>query len=406
MTTKDYNYALSMTSQIYFCGIPFRLDTTPKCELNCLYCFAMARGGRKTNTNLRINIDWFMKKLVRTFDHSSQDVDVNGELLRSRLPIHLGGMSDPFSDYETALVSDQLLIALAKYQYPVVLSTKNTDALLRAERRKKLKLNRNLIVQISIPFYNQATAQILEKRCPRPSDRIAALSVLTENNIATSVRVQPLFPGNEQEVAEELIPAIAKTGCKHVITEYLKLAVEKNISNHKKLFTVIGWDILSYYRDQGARTVGREWILPNEFRWKKLQPIIKSIQSEGMTWGAADYGLTHLGDTDCCCGLDKFAGFEHWFTPNFSNIIRKADIGPLMYTLENRGFSSGKSIRRYINSDCRIDGNQSVLSYLLHKWNKPGTENAPDSFLGVHFDGEYDGAGNAVYRKCLVERIE
>jgi len=40
----DYKYAMSVTSQFYFCGVPFRLDTSPKCLMNCAYCFAMAKG--------------------------------------------------------------------------------------------------------------------------------------------------------------------------------------------------------------------------------------------------------------------------------------------------------------------------------------------------------------------------
>lgn len=92
-TFQDYNYALSLTSQFYFCGIPFRLDTSPKCTLNCSYCFASSRSGRRTQLNLIVNPDRIRKYLER-INYSNS---LNAELLSSRLPIHFGGMSDPFS---------------------------------------------------------------------------------------------------------------------------------------------------------------------------------------------------------------------------------------------------------------------------------------------------------------------
>ena len=58
-----YKYSLSITSQFYFCGIPFRLDTTPKCSLNCSYCFAMSRGGRTTKTNQHLELKTIVNKI-------------------------------------------------------------------------------------------------------------------------------------------------------------------------------------------------------------------------------------------------------------------------------------------------------------------------------------------------------
>ena len=62
-------------------------------------------------------------------------------------------------------------------------------------------------------------------------------------------------------------------------------------------------------------------------------------------------------------------------------------------------WSPTKSIRMLMNSNCRLDTGDSVLCYLRTKWNSPGTTNAPDSFLGVSWTGEYDVEGDCVYRK-------
>lgn len=65
-------YKLSLTSQFYFCGIPFRLDVKPKCETNCLYCFIMARGGRRTNRFLIADTN-ALKRLFDKVDKNKID---------------------------------------------------------------------------------------------------------------------------------------------------------------------------------------------------------------------------------------------------------------------------------------------------------------------------------------------
>ena len=116
---SGYEYAMSLTSQFYFCGVPFRLDTAPKCSLNCAYCFAMARGGRRTSTQLLANVD----KLKRLFESVFEKRDGSGlksEMLLRRAPVHFGGLSDPFSNLTTALISKKILSILAYYDYPVI----------------------------------------------------------------------------------------------------------------------------------------------------------------------------------------------------------------------------------------------------------------------------------------------
>ena len=74
-----YNYSLSLTSQFYFCGIPYRLDTKPKCELNCSYCFAMSRGGRRTETSLIADPN-FLERLIKKIENNKTIIKRNFEI--------------------------------------------------------------------------------------------------------------------------------------------------------------------------------------------------------------------------------------------------------------------------------------------------------------------------------------
>ena len=397
---ETYRYALSITSQFYFCGIPFRLDVAPKCTLNCLYCFAQSRGGKRTsNTKLTANSTQVSRKIERAMLKETSKLDVNGEMLKHKVPIHFGGISDPFSNIETSRTAKELLNNIAEYDYPVVISTKNTQELMKDNTIKILKKIKHLAIQISITTSNEMAAKIIEPNVPSPIERIKCLKMLSEEGIHTIVRLQPLFVPWIDEIIEDLIPMLGSVGCKHIIVEYLKLPVERNSSYINNMFNAIGWNGYGFYKRNNALLVGREWILPTEYKWKNLQPIINAIHQYGMTYGAGDYGLNHLGDADCCCGIDKLDGFSNWFKGNFSNVIRHSHSNYIRFDEVTKRWFPMKSIAMFMNSNCRLLDGNTVLDYMKVKWNTPGTPNAPDSFLGVSWEGEYDGKGNCVYVK-------
>ena len=397
---ETYRYALSITSQFYFCGIPFRLDVAPKCALNCLYCFAQSRGGRRTSNNKLIaNSTQVSRKIERAMLKETSKLDVNGEMLKHKVPIHFGGISDPFSNIDISRTAKELLNTIVEYDYPVVISTKNTQELMKDDTIKILKKIKHLAIQISITTSNEMAAKIIEPNVPSPIERIKCLKMLSEEGIHTIVRLQPLFVPWIDEIIEDLIPMLGSVGCKHIIVEYLKLPVERNISYLNNMFNAIGWNGYGFYKRNNALVIGREWILPTDYKWKNLQPIINAIHQYGMTYGAGDYGLNHLGDADCCCGIDKLDGFSNWFKGNFSNVIRHSHSNYIRFDEVTKHWFPMKSIAMFMNSNCRLLDGNTVLDYMKVKWNTPGTPNAPDSFLGVSWEGEYDGKGNCVYFK-------
>lgn len=399
VTGNDYKYSLAITSQFYFCGIPFRLDTCPKCSFNCKYCFAMARGGRRSSQNLIANPDKIRKKIERSLFNSHKNRDIIGEMIHHRLPIHFGGMSDPFSNKNVTQISMEILKIMKEYDYPVVISTQNSTKLIEDKTLRLLKELKHIAIQITLVSLNEAFSKKITPAVPAPMEKIKSISLLSKEGFHVIVRLQPLFPFLIKEICEELIPRLSEAGVKHVIVEFLKLPVEKNTSLIKEMFKILKWDGYEYYKKQGAILVGREWVLPAELKWIKLQPIIESIHKHGMTYGAGDYGLNHLSDTDCCCGIDVLEGFNKWFKCNFSNIIKNSKSNYIKFSEVTEQWIPKGSIAMYINSNCRLKNKNTVLNHLKEKWNRPGTVNAPDSFLGIHWEGGYDEEGNCVYVK-------
>lgn len=396
---RAYEYALSLTSQFYFCGVPFRLDTSPKCAINCLYCFAMTRGGRRTSRSLLADATQLRMRFERLASAPNDAAGINDELLANGVPLHFGGMSDPFSTATTSRVSEELLRILAAHDIPTILSTKNTDALTSNQTLRIIEGMRTVAIQISISAATDASAALIEPTAPSTSKRLAAVRLLTQLGKRIIIRLQPLIPWLMREVTEELIPALADYGARHVIVEFLKLPVEKRISRMGAFFRATSWDGYESYRARGAKLIGREWLLPTEYKWAALQPLVAAIRSSGMTFGAADYGLNHLGDTDCCCGIDDLPGFSGWFQGNLSQVIKAAAPGCITVHEMSKYWYPAGSIKRVMNSNSRKADGSAIRDYLLEKWNSPGTTNAPDSYLGVSWEGDRDGEGNCIYRK-------
>ena len=89
----------------------------------------MTRGGRRTSRNLIADPARLRRKLEKLAGASGQQSDITGQLLEQQVPVHFGGMSDPFSTETTIRVSQEMLAILADFGTPTVISTKNTDAL-------------------------------------------------------------------------------------------------------------------------------------------------------------------------------------------------------------------------------------------------------------------------------------
>jgi len=93
----------------------------------------MSRGGSRTSRASVADPDLFAGKLDSLFGGGGKKTDINGEILLRKVPLHFGGVSDPFSNRSVAKRSTQILTALKKHDCPVIISTKNTVELLREE---------------------------------------------------------------------------------------------------------------------------------------------------------------------------------------------------------------------------------------------------------------------------------
>ena len=310
-----YTNPLSVNEQFFFCGVPLRLDTYSNCSHNCSYCFARAL--ELTNAS-KAKSKGIIKPadphdiqhvLTKAMDWSKKYSDIEVEWLRRKVPIHWGGMSDPFQPCERKYkVSAKVMEHLNWYMYPTVISTKGS---MIAEQEYIDRLLEGLYaVQITLISRNDELIGQLEPGAPSAAERLKVLEKLASAGIWTACRIQPVIPGSIVETdMKGFIGTLANTGIKHVVVEGYKPSVWFK-DGYRKVNEVCGGDVTLEYGQQ----TGSEFFLPTWRKWEYLQVALQAAHEHGITVGAADNDLRDMGDVECCCGIDKVPGFENYWT--------------------------------------------------------------------------------------------
>lgn len=196
-------------TQVILCNLPVRFDTYKGCSHGCKYCFA-----QKKQNIAKIQRDETVEAL-RSF--------VEGKRGREtawcdwNIPIHWGGMSDPFQPIEKNIrASYECLKLLAETKYPFVVSTKGR--LVADPEYLELLEKCNCVVQVSMVCskYDQ-----LEPGTPHYEERLEIVKTLASRVQRVIVRIQPYMPEVFREVMAN-IPRLAEAGVYGVVVEGMK----------------------------------------------------------------------------------------------------------------------------------------------------------------------------------------
>ncbi|MGV0578100.1 radical SAM protein [Mycolicibacterium elephantis] len=397
----DYRYALSLTSQFYFCGLPLRLDAYNKCLFSCNYCFAAARGGKRSLKGLKVADSDLIDKALSRATNVGKPTTVIGQLLRHRQPIHFGGMSDPFPAIEAELgISLRLLRQLATDRYPTVISTKGI--LLGQDAYLELLLQGDFVVQFSFSTRDDQLAAELDHGAPTPTERIRALRELSNAGVTTAARLQPLIPGRELE-ASSFIEELADAGAQHVGIEYLKLPTERS-SVSRRVTGALGVDLEQLYGPAGPIRSGREWILHPTRRLGPVLELRDKAHAAGLSFGAADCDFLPLSDGSCCCSsADTLLKSEtQVFDFNYLGAVRRASSeGYVSFKSLQGCWSPEGSIAEMVMSGGRMPSQAGrgagIRDYIRRNWNGRVNGCSPAMFYGVERHPATDDEGLQIY---------
>ena len=298
---KMYKYPISLTQQFKMCGNAFRIDTYKGCTFGCNYCFATNRGGN-FKSGLQIADFSIIEKLFeKAFEKDKLYSNINVEMLRQRVPLHLGGMSDPFQDREFEhKITYKLLQLSNKYNYPILISTKCAD--LPSEYWEVLNPNIHTF-QISNLGYDDDFIRNYETNTPSAKERINFMCKLKEKGFWVSLRLQLLV---NIEQAEKLI-LNCDNYVNYITIEHLKISLD-----NKKIKEWIMKQV-NFDKDKYTST-GREYELKTKYKRENIMRL-KDITSVSI--GCADNDLHELSDSYNCCGIDTINdNFNSWIKYN------------------------------------------------------------------------------------------
>ena len=263
-------------TQVILCDVPIRFDTYRGCSHGCEYCFA----ARKTD----------MDRVECAEGPSDLRAWIGGkrELATcwcdGQLPIHWGGLSDPFQPCEQIHQrSLKCLRVFADSKYPVVFSTKG--AIVASPEYLEVLRNCSAVAQVSLvaPSYNAK-----EPGAPPYAERIRMVAKLASACERVIARIQPLFINAVASVCEQTLPQLRDTGCFGVTVEGYK----------------------SVTAQAGMVRLGGDHVYPLHVIRPALEDIRESAHRHGLRFYAAENRLRSMGDSLTCCGCDDLAGFE------------------------------------------------------------------------------------------------
>lgn len=387
----DYRYALSFTSQFPFCSVPLRLDAYSKCQFACRYCFAAARGGNRPVGNMQsASPDKLDRLLVAA---KSGRGGVLGEILRAHIPIHFGGMADPFPRMEDDLgVALKLLKILAQHRYPTIVSAKGVPR--DVGRYIDVLQAGRMMAQFSFTVVDPALTKRMDAGVPSVESRFAFMRGLAAAGVPVAMRLQPVFPGHEKH-AEPLIRNGASAGARHVAVEFLKYPVEANWSGIARLAATGSGSVLKSFTDHGAKLIGREWNLPVSYRAPHALKMKTLARELGLTFAFADNDLLHFSDGDACCTAADIYLDAPGLGYNFHRAVKKAcSDGTISFSSIENVWKPVGSVAQYLNSRSRTRG-KTIEEQIVKGWNE--SIYAPNSFYGVRESDALDDLGRKIY---------
>ena len=339
---------MGLTQQFRHCGNPFRIDSYKGCNFGCKYCFASSRGGNFKFDSKIADFAFIKRMFDKAFNTNKEATNTTVEMLRHRVPLHLGGMADPFQSREWQYkITYKLLELTKKYNYPMVISTK--AAHIPEEYFEVLDPNIHAF-QISLMSMDDEYIRKFETKTPLPNERKAFAKLLRDKGFWVSIRIQPLIKIEHAiDVVNELSGIV-----NYITVEHIKIGNDN--ANKKQMFIDMELDPKDF------KSCGREYEFITDI---KRDNILKLKAISKCPIGCGDNDLHELSDSNNCCGVDTInENFNGWIKYNSMYINKTGDKTQWYPECNCHGC---------FNSECQIKG-YSFKDYVDEYMSKPQRE--------------------------------
>lgn len=349
-----YKYPIAITQQFRFCGNPFRLDLYKGCDFGCKYCFSNSRKGGSCSDFDVADFKVIEKMFSKALESDKDTRNINIELIRKHVPLHVGGLSDPFQtrEFNAKYRLTYRLIELSnKYNYPLIFSTKTSD--LPDEYFKILNSELHAF-QISLMGYDNSFLKKYENNTPSAQQRISFIKKLKSKNFWVGIRIQPLINVEQAIMLCKEIDGVVD----YITIEHLKIPTDNVVVKEMFKDEVSSGD---YKKPKNSRNLE----LSTDKKIKNIKKIKQYLHN--IPVGCGDNDIHYLSDSRCCCGIDtiKSKYFKNWLKYNltyFSTGKQKECIDNLYVPKNNISsiFTSdtrlnAKDFKTYVNYYCHCN---------------------------------------------------
>lgn len=364
----------------------------------CTYCFAKARGGHRSDGETRFASGKYLSaRLTRVSNGVISSV--LDEFLSNRVPLQLGGMSDPFTRASVRRgVTKAVLEALCNHDYPTIVSTKGSlkDILSHVD----ILARGNFYMRVSMAA-STFKKQDVEPGTPSENEVFEIIAALAGVQIPVCLRLQPIFPYSEERAASLLLRARA-AGAVAASLEYLKVPKERSSAQFSAIDELYGGRLANVISAFGAISSGREIAFSLKRRKESLLVLKAFANTIGLRVGLAENELLHYGDLPGCCnGASGFLRQANDFRYNVPAALRTASPGSQITLADfQRVWSPSGNIGSYFNSRSRLGllGNHATWTeYFRRQWCSPRAHFNPTFFDGVAPSTECDDEGLPIY---------
>ncbi|MEP6846166.1 MAG: radical SAM protein [Panacibacter sp.] len=255
------------------------------CSCNCLYCYVRgSKYGENMEDGLAVkeNISAVLEKQLQSRANKKQYGIVA-----------VGSSTDAYMPHEETLrMTQKVLQLLLKYRFPVFISTKRSLITRDIDLLKKIdtvailpedlqqRLNRGVVLSVSLSTMNECIAGIIEPGAIKPLERLQLVKRLKEAGFLVGVNAIPLLPfiSDTENEMEKIIASAKEYGADYILTGSLTLFGSEK-ANSKTLY----YKFLERYdasmRPKYDQLFGNNFYVPfqyqNELKQKAVRLCIK-----------------------------------------------------------------------------------------------------------------------------------
>jgi hypothetical protein len=182
----------------------------------------------------------------------------------------------------------------------------------------------NVVVRFSAAGVTERFRAAIDRRCASFDRTLEKIATLTSRGITTTLRIQPVIPGFEED-ALRMTRRAALARASQVSFEYLKLPKESLRTDVHVMSEVVGFDILRHMKAMGLAEHGWDYALAPHAKRSFIITARRGCHESGLSFGAGDTEFIPWSDGDGCCG-NSFHNFRNstQFHANYVGAIKAA----------------------------------------------------------------------------------